>query len=385
MNKPIFSSSTALGHGRRLAVLAVLLASFGAFGATNQACAANHLYVAINGSDGNGGTQSAPFKTILRASQAATPGTTIHVATGTYPGGFTTLASGSANGRIRYVSDNKWLAKIVPPANSNSDTAWDNRGNYVDIDGFEVNGSATHAGIPWVEGIYVGGSYVAVMNNHVHHIAVNAVCNGNGGAGIGIDSYYNGVFDDVIGNLVHDIGPAGCPWIQGIYVSTSGNVKNNVVYRIAEAAIHLWHDANHVTIANNTVSNSHTGIIVGGGDFYHPNGLNDYTHVVNNIVFDNAYGISEQGATGIHNSYSNNLVFQNSIYDWRLQNGLTASATIGADPQFSDYNRACTPDFHLKSTSPAIGTGLATPGVTPATDIEGTPRIPMGLGAYHYQ
>ncbi|UUZ54449.1 hypothetical protein LP419_39895 [Massilia sp. H-1] len=31
--------------------------------------------------------------------------------------------------------------------------------------------------------------------------------------------------------------------MQGIYVSTSGRVKNNVVYRVAEGGIHLWHDA----------------------------------------------------------------------------------------------------------------------------------------------
>jgi hypothetical protein len=52
--------------------------------------AAYHLYVATTGSDSNPGTQSAPFKTILRASQAAKPDTIVHVAPGTYPGGFQT-------------------------------------------------------------------------------------------------------------------------------------------------------------------------------------------------------------------------------------------------------------------------------------------------------
>jgi hypothetical protein len=68
----------------------------------------------------------------------------------------------------------------------------------------------------------------------------------------------------VIGNSVHDIGPAGCKHIQGIYISTSGTVTHNLVYRIAAAGIHLWHDAHKVVIANNTVTTSDTGIIVGG-------------------------------------------------------------------------------------------------------------------------
>ncbi|MDB5756518.1 MAG: hypothetical protein JWR56_2946, partial [Massilia sp.] len=43
-----------------------------------------HLYVATTGSDSNTGTESEPFRTITRASRAARPDTTIHVASGTY-------------------------------------------------------------------------------------------------------------------------------------------------------------------------------------------------------------------------------------------------------------------------------------------------------------
>ena len=47
-----------------------------------------------------------------------------------YVGGFRTSVSGTASGRIYFVSTTKWGAKIVPPANSTSNVAWDNRGNY---------------------------------------------------------------------------------------------------------------------------------------------------------------------------------------------------------------------------------------------------------------
>jgi hypothetical protein len=142
----------------------------------------------------------------------------------------------------------------------------------------------------------------------------------------------------------------------------------------------LWHDATNVIIANNTVANSGIGIIVGGGDFYHCSAGADYTHVVNNIVYDNRYGISEQGKTGTHNTYRNNLVYQNTNYNFSLRNGLVASGTVSADPQFVSYTRTGTPDLHLRSTSPAKGAGTTT--YAPAYDIEGTPMQPVSIGAY---
>jgi hypothetical protein len=312
------------------------------------------LYVSPSGSDSNAGTASAPFRTLSRAASAARASTTVYVAPGTYNGGFKTSASGTASARIYYVSTTKWGARIVPSGSANF--AWDNRGNYVDIIGFQVDGT----GGPWKNGIYNGGSYDVIRGNWVHHIAKNVACNGSGGSAINLDHYYYGVQSDAIGNLVHDIGPAGCSFIQGIYMSTSGSIKNNVVYRVAEAAIHLWHDATNVIITNNTVTASHTGIIVGGGDFYHVSGPSDYNRVNNNIVYDNAMGISEQGRTGPHNTYRNNLVYQNASYNWRLANGLTHTATVTSAPYFVAYTRTGTPDLRLTSSSPAIGRGTAT-------------------------
>jgi hypothetical protein len=343
---------------------------------------ANQLYVATTGADSNPGTASAPFRTIVRAAQVALPDTTVWVAPGSYAGGFRTSASGSAGKPIKYVSSTRWGARILPPATSSNDMAWDNRGNYVVIDGFEIDGTSAQAGTPWLYGIYTGGSYNTIRNTHVHHIASKVACTSAGGSGIGVDSYYGGVMGTVEANLVHDIGPAGCSFIQGIYISTSGSVINNVVYRIAEAGIHLWHDANHVTIANNTVAASNTGIIVGGGDFYRTAGPNDYTNVSNNIVYDNRYGISEQGSTGIHNTYSNNLVYQNASYNWSLKNGLKSVAGVSADPGFAAYSRSGTPDFRLLGSSPAIGAG-STSGM-PASDFGGILRTGADIGAYQH-
>jgi hypothetical protein len=339
------------------------------------------LYVSPNGSDSNAGTASAPFRTLARAARATRPGTTVFVAPGTYSGGFKTTVHGSAGARIYYVSTTKWGAKIVPVSGSSAKTGWDNRGNYVDIIGFHVDGSGSR----WTGGIYNGGSYDVIRGNWVHHIAKGTTCNSGGGSAIGVDSYYRGVKGDVIGNLVHDIGPAGCRYVQGIYISTSGSVKNNVVYRVAEGGIHLWHDANNVIITNNTVVASNTGIIVGGGDFYHTSGPANNIHVHSNIVYDNRMGISEQGRTGTGNTYRNNLVYQNSTYNWQLKNGLSHSGTVSSAPLFVAYSRTGTPNLKLTSSSPAIGRG--SPTYADPVDFLERPRnhtTGFDIGAYQH-
>ena len=338
----------------------------------SAALALHILYVSPTGSDANPGTRERPFRSLGRAAKATRPGSKVLVAPGEYAGGFRTNVSGSAGERIVFLSTSKWGARITPPRDSPNNTAWDNRGSYVDIIGFEVDGSTWQGGKIWTHGIYSGGSYGSIRNNHVHHIAQAAQCTRAGGSAIGVDSYYHGVKADVVANLVHDIGPAGCRYIQGIYVSTSGRITNNVVYRVAEAGIHLWHDANSVIITNNTVTQSNTGIIIGGGNFYFFSGPNDHTAVYSNIVYDNKMGISEQGQTGRNNSYRNNLVYQNATYNWRLQNGLTHTGTVSAAPLFLDNSRAATPSLKLSAGSPAVG--RATPEYADSIDFAGRPR-----------
>lgn len=339
----------------------------------------HHYYVAPNGADDNDGTAAAPFRSIARAARAAMPDSTVHVAPGVYEGGFRTSVNGSGSGRIYFVSTIRWGALIVAPASAGATQAWDNRGDYIDIVGFQVDGS----GAGWTYGIYNGGSYGMIRNNLVHHVASQAMCTSAGGAGIGGDGYYGGLAIDVVGNLVHDIGPPGCRFFHGIYLSTTGSVKNNVVYRAAEGAIHLWHDAHDVVIANNTVTTSHTGIIVGGGDYYHHPGPNNNTIVVNNIVYDNTVGIAEAGQTGPGNRYANNLVYQNAAANFRLRNALAPSATVRAAPRFVGYARSGSPDLHLGARSPAIGKGTAMHA--PASDFDGMPRSAAtgyDIGAY---
>jgi hypothetical protein len=346
-----------------------------------------NYYVSPTGSDSAAGSKYAPFRTLARAAQVATkPSTTVWVAPGTYAGGIKTTASGSSTARIYWVSTTKWGAKIVPPASSTNNNAWDNRGNYVSIIGFDVDGTNSGSGTKWTHGIYTGGSYGLIADNHIHNIAKSVTCTSAGGSAIGVDSYYHGVMTDVINNVVNDIGPAGCTYVQGIYFSTSGSIKNNLVYRVGAVAIHLWHDANNVVITNNTATSSNFGMVIGGGDFYYTTAGANNIFVANNIVYDNVYGISEQGTTGTNNVYKNNLVTKNSTYNIKLQHGLVATATVSSDPLLVAYSRtATTPDFHLTTSSPAIGRGIATNAYP--TDLDGKPRnttTGFDIGAYQH-
>ena len=321
----------------------------------------NALFVAPGGLDSNPGTQAAPVRTLARAAQLVTPGTVVNVLPGTYYGGVRTAVDGKPGARIVFRSVERWGARIVPPPVSGSDIAWDNRADWIDIEGFEVDGSTAQAasGQAWRIGIYSAGSHVRIAGNHVHDVATTIPCTSRGGSAIGVDGYYKGAHAEVTGNSVHDIGPQGCRFVQGIYVTMPASVRNNVVYRVAEAGIHLWHDAREVVVANNTVAASHTGILVGGGDFYHTEGPNDHTQVLNNIVYDNGRGIVEHGATGPHNAYRNNLVAANRGGDWSLAPGMRHSGTVSAKPGFVDYAREGAPDFRLAADSPAIGKGVA--------------------------
>lgn len=345
------------------------------------------LYVAPGGSDSNPGTLAEPFRTLGRAAQVVTPGTTVHVAPGIYSGGVRTAIHGTAEARIVFQSTERWGARIVPPLDARQPAAWDNRGNYVDIIGFEIDGTQYQSGMKWLSGIYNGASHNGLHHNRIHHIGTDVPCESKGGAGIGVDSYYKGSDVAVTGNHVYDIGPPDCSFMHGIYVSTTASVRNNVIYRVSGAGIHLWHDASHVTVRANTVAASGVGIVVGGGDFYHSKGPNDHTHVSNNIVYDNVHGILEQGVIGKHNSFRNNLVYQNRGGDWKLTPGREHTGTISAPPQFVEYGGNAAPDFRLRPGSPAIGTGSpaeALPGsgnsggrLLRRTDIGALPSAPM--------
>ena len=331
-------------------------------------------YVSPSGNDANDGSITHPFATIQKAANVAQAGITIHVLPGTYTQPVSSLAKGTAQARITFISDVKWGAKIKTRGVR---TSWTNWGNYVDIQGFDITGDGDI-------GINDYGSYVRIIGNHVHDYA-SASCGSNGAAGID-DSVNNGNHDNqVIGNVVNNIGPAFptyCNLDQGIYHSTPGGyIANNIVYHVAAFGIQTWHAASSVTIANNLIFEcGRGGILVAANQTLADNFL-----VVNNISVHNGNtGIYEYGTTGIHNRFLNNLVYANPI-NLLLQHGNTAPGTLTVDPRLVNYQQNGSGDYHLSAVSPAIGAGTSTGA--PSFDIDGVPRAlgqAVDIGPYVY-
>ena len=330
------------------------------------------LYVAPppDGNDQNDGTAARPLATLQHAADAAVPGTTVHVAPGTYSEAIESSRSGTSTAPIRFVSDTKWGAKIRPV---HALIAWENYGSYVDIVGFDVSGD---------ESTYIGidneASHVRIIGNHVHDILAPS-CIAFGGAGIdhgdGTASHDN----DTLGNIVHDVGdvsaPLPCDSIHGIYQHTpGGHIWNNIVYRAWGYGIVCYgDDARDTKVANNLMFRNGYGGFVVGSD----RAPADNFTVTNNTAMDNGwFGFTEVGLTGTNNSYKNNLCFINAQGCFDLQNGNSDEGTLTVDPKLIDYQPDGSGDYSLQADSPCIDAG--TGEGAPSYDFDGLAR-PQGL------
>jgi hypothetical protein len=318
------------------------------------------LFVSPTGDDSNEGTQSAPLRSLQWAAARVVPGTEVVVADGTYVGSVRTMASGTPQARVAFVSATRSGAKIV--GNTSNGYAWINTGDYVDIVGFDVSG-------PDEDGLTTSGSFVRLVDNQVHGFRGNCISTAN--------NNYDLHDIDVIGNLAYGCGRNALD--HGIYVSHPGGVvANNISFDNAGYGIHCWHNCNALTISNNLVfGNPEGGIVVGQGDGPNYGSVAADNFVVsNNIAVGNGRdGIKESGTTGRNNRFLNNLLWNNGDDRIGLHTG-TVSGTRVADPGFVNFRPDGTGDYRLRAGSPAIGTG-AEDGA-PSNDIVGTPRSLSG-------
>ena len=356
------------------------------------------FYISPDGSDFNPGTEEAPFSSFEKADSVVRPGATVFVLPGTY-NGYTALhtirigTSGAESARIRWVAESSWTARIIGHVNPSNGLGWGIAiaGNYVDLVGFDVTSDANM-------GVWVLGTHVRVIGNHVHDIPGQPGCSSYGASGVEQGNYSGGNME-VIANVVHNIGaggPGSCNKYQGIYLSAPFDTAvNNISYQNASKGIATWHAANRNTISNNTVFDNDVGILVGAGDSpCHQTCSADYMIVSNNIMYHNkAVGFWQYSKAGQHNIYTNNLAFANGDRNVLIQGycGDRVFATcnsfvkaVYADPQFvNPTGNFFTGNYHLKRGSPALSAGTLVGA--PPNDFDGGSRatgLPPDLGAY---
>jgi hypothetical protein len=252
------------------------------------------------------------------------------------------------------------------------------------------------------------GNGIRVFGNYLHDIAQNA----SGPQGVGCPQAgailaptgHNHAITgfQAIGNLIDHYGvfPNNfCADAHGIYVASGGGViQNNVVTRAAAASLQYYDQACNATISNNTFANSRDGLIHYGSNGCTP-GLNSVT---NNIIVNITNVAIVTGFSGANDCtvsplrqalFSNNDLFANAT-DF---NQAQASCEIRQNAKsenptttFVNYTGDASGDYHLKAGSVAVGGGtnaFVSGGLnpcTPTTDIEGTARSAIDIGAFEF-
>lgn len=344
----------------------------------NSAPSGVHYYVSPTGSDSNPGTSASPWATIQHAAQSITSnpnGVTVHIAAGAYTGSVTSSLSGTASGRVQFVSDVKWGAKLD---GQGTDYAWNMTGDYQDIVGLEIT-NAARAGVRYTS------SHTRVLNAKIHDVALGTPCDAGGGAGWEPDSTTS-VDAEISNSIIYNIGPgsptgARCNTIHGIYFAIpDGRAVNNLISMVTGDCITSWHLATSLIIENNVVMGCPDAGILIGSDAT----TIDNTVVANNIVLNSPIGIAEEGNLGTHNSYVNNLEYNVPTLFQQVTG--TPIGTITTNPLVvNNTGSVSTGDYHLQSGSPAIDHG--TNQYCPSADFDGYAR-PYGsscdIGAYEW-
>ena len=421
---------------------------------SKPALKANEYYVSPSGNDNTGnGSQRRPWKTLCKADaslQLGPNGTIIHVAAGQYSddqqgrcwnssgGEMITTQNGTATQRIVWQSDTLYGAEF--------NGEWLVEGNYIDITGFEFNGTVKD-----VTGLIIGccggadnpnvGDFVHIHKNRFENLAKDCYPNGTGTAAVLLTTRsHDFVFDS---NIVNNVGhwAGGCSGdpgtgAHGIYIAGwRATVTNNMISGAAGYGIHAYHNSCQQDIANNTVVHNYIGGILlsagpQSGDDCHGNA--DYSVVNNNLVIRNGFGCGVKAApgqggipagiviynTGLipHTKVSNNYLAGNFSAGCSDQNNnrillrcdsrgcavpnpvLSGNiARNGNDTSglVTSYNDDVTlGDYHLGSKSPLIHAGTAgncasSPGISPcipALDHDGIARqgSAVDIGAHQF-
>ncbi|KQL50534.1 hypothetical protein AN964_23030 [Heyndrickxia shackletonii] len=320
------------------------------------------IYVALNGNDHNDGSKSKPFRTLEKAAEEATAGTTVFIREGTYNEKLAVKHSGTKSKPIIFKAYKK--EKVVLSGEHLKGVEGDtslvtiNNKNYVTISGLTIQDLSTKLTDETVMGIYVTGSssHIVLENNHVKRIETYA----KDGNGHGIAVYGSGPMKDIniVNNTVEDlklgsseslvlngnidgfkvennivrrsdnigidlIGYEGVSNNKSVDYVRNGAVKNNKVYEISSygnpaygedySADGIYVDGGKkITIEKNTVYQCDIGI---EATSEHAGKYAEKININNNTIYNNFYtGISIGGYDKDRGGTLNSTISQNIIY-----------------------------------------------------------------------
>ncbi|MCC5631644.1 right-handed parallel beta-helix repeat-containing protein [Nostoc sphaeroides CHAB 2801] len=380
-------------------------------------------YVSGKGNDRNSGlTTSSAFRTIQRAADLTKPGDTVLIMNGVYnnahPSGsvLNIKRSGRANAWITYKAYPEHRPKLQ---HNGWHGIWIIEGaSYIEVNGLEVvgnNGNISRAyGLsqkynqlnPLTNGncISINGEqnsysrHIRILNNKVHDC-------GGGGIGATAADYITIDNNEVFNNAWYSVhGCSGIsllnnwnsdnnqnykmfitrnkvynnrmlvPWLQtgkiqdgnGIIIDRGMNkqkgsklspyrgrtlIANNISYKNGGGGIHTFQSENIDIVYNTTYLNNQSPEISGGQiSINASNNIN----VLNNILY------SERGKA-INSSRGQNIRFDYNLNANSQLIKTSGSNDMIANPQFMNVSAG---DFRLKSTSPAINSGMKFNSVT---------------------
>lgn len=356
-------------------------------------------YVATHGSDGNPGTQAAPFLTIQKAVNAQLAGDSILVEAGTYgPNGAGTgnFVVNINSGASPAGSSGAWSmiiasGTVVLDCESNAHSYFNFQGGSANwkIVGFEIK-NGYHGGIWSNSG---GGKNIQVLYNSIHDIGRQVNTTTTGQCGIYTDAgAANWIID---GNSIYNVGRTnnaqggandpGNSYDHAIYTHGSNMLfQNNLVWNMYCG----WHFQTAQGFSGTVINNTFFGPNQYGGKpgqvvLWDPLGL----VVVRNNVFygPNSCGVYNVGATvAVGSSIDHNVLFTPGaalvVVD-SLPAGMGSSGNaLNANPLL--VNPVPGGDYHLKKGSPAIGLGSTV--LMPALDHDQVGRTSPDSGAYEF-
>ena len=405
----------------------------------------NSYWVSPGGSDSGAGTSSsAAFRTLQHAADLARAGDTVHVLAGTYagmdltgsayPGGTSaspiTFIAGSGDWRTSGVNVTSLSSKGQGYASINLES---NGGGYV-IEGFNViGGGGQKAGIRvanshncqvlnnQVSGTFTGvfaslADGILVQGNSCHDATDQhgIYVNGTDGYTIRANTCYNNNWDGIHTNVLDG----------GNTINLNGLIEGNLVYNNTLSGFDIT-GANTCTFRNNIAyGNARHGMVLQNTN-QNPTPACQNLLIENNTfdaragqwaievtagndanvtLFDNvllggsggggigaagslpASFLSDYNATDGNYSESYGGPALESLSKWQSDTGQDRHSIIASPAQL--FVNPSSPDYHLRSGSPAVDAGAASLGghAAAAFDFDGARRSPsrMDIGAHRF-